>query len=306
MKKEHAAGTATARVAHSCFQTSLKPIFRLARAAAEKSSDRIERVHRLRVATCRARAALQLFGHLLPKRKRKWLKASLRAIHIAACEARDLDVLSERLASRDDLSQVSAFPAVFARIADERRHAQKILVLSSRKIRRGRFKQRSRSLSKHLRRPSKSCDRSMETLAQTTLVTLLASFIDAAKMDHQSARNLHRMRIAGKKVRYAGELLGGFLSDAFRNDLHATFTEIQEKLGVINDHASAISRCNAWLKQSPEDQLHAELQCLVVQEEQQFKAACQAFSKLWSESMCDRIEDLNTRLLLASVTVNTH
>jgi CHAD domain-containing protein len=50
------------------------------------------------------------------------------------------------------------------------------------------------------------------------------------------------MRICGKRVRYAMELLAGALDHSFRRELYPTFAEVQEKLGTINDHATAIAR----------------------------------------------------------------
>src|SRR3954466_9022178 len=65
--------------------------------AAHLAEHEFEHVHRLRVATRRACAALKLYKQLLPEKPARWLKRRLRKIRKAAGDARDLDVLSRRL-----------------------------------------------------------------------------------------------------------------------------------------------------------------------------------------------------------------
>src|SRR5262245_27990506 len=65
--------------------------------AAHLAEHDIEHVHRLRVATRRASAALKLYRDLLPRRARRWVKKRLRKIRRAAGDARDFDVLATRL-----------------------------------------------------------------------------------------------------------------------------------------------------------------------------------------------------------------
>ena len=55
-----------------------------------------EHVHRLRVSTRRAMAALQLYRDFLPRKRARWMKKQLKKVRRAAGEARDLDVLGER------------------------------------------------------------------------------------------------------------------------------------------------------------------------------------------------------------------
>ena len=59
--------------------------------------------------------------------------------------------------------------------------------------------------------------------------------------DLSDVANLHQMRISGKRVRYAMELLAGAFDDSFRTELYPIYAEVQELLGTINDHATAIT-----------------------------------------------------------------
>src|SRR3954454_15518570 len=70
--------------------------------AAHLAEHDIEHVHRLRVATRRAAAALKLYRDWLPQKSARWTKKRLRQIRRAASEARDLDVLIQRLHRESD------------------------------------------------------------------------------------------------------------------------------------------------------------------------------------------------------------
>ena len=63
--------------------------------AAYHSSQDSEHVHRLRVSTRRAVAALKLYRDWLPSGHFRWVKGRLKMIRRAAGEARDLDVLAD-------------------------------------------------------------------------------------------------------------------------------------------------------------------------------------------------------------------
>src|SRR2546423_3589961 len=75
--------------------------------AAHLAEHDIEHVHRLRVATRRAAAALKLYRDRLPQKDARWGKKQLRKIRRAAGEVRDLDVLIARL-RREDGAHVTA------------------------------------------------------------------------------------------------------------------------------------------------------------------------------------------------------
>ena len=66
--------------------------------AAHLAAHDVEHVHRLRVATRRASAALKLYRDCVGDKPARWMKKWLRKIRRAAGDARDLDVLADRLA----------------------------------------------------------------------------------------------------------------------------------------------------------------------------------------------------------------
>jgi CHAD domain-containing protein len=65
--------------------------------AAEKADEDVEYVHQLRVWVRRATAALRLYQELLPRRRLCWVRKQLKRVRRAANDARDCDVLLERL-----------------------------------------------------------------------------------------------------------------------------------------------------------------------------------------------------------------
>src|SRR3954454_16467108 len=89
--------TPVADAASRSLETRLAVVAHTLPLAAHLAGHDIEHVHRLRVATRRAAAALKLYRDWLPEKTQRWFKKRLRQIRRAASEARDLDVLIHRL-----------------------------------------------------------------------------------------------------------------------------------------------------------------------------------------------------------------
>jgi CHAD domain-containing protein len=68
--------------------------------AAEAGIEELETIHHLRVWTRRAAAAMKLYAPLLPRRRMAWMEKQLKRLRRAANEARDLDVLVQRLSAK--------------------------------------------------------------------------------------------------------------------------------------------------------------------------------------------------------------
>ena len=85
----------------------------------------IERVHRMRVATRRLRAALEVFGPALDRKSGKRALAEVKALAAALGERRDRDVQLERLA---DLAAHTTGPerSAVELLAEELRHEQEL------------------------------------------------------------------------------------------------------------------------------------------------------------------------------------
>lgn len=84
-------------VAVLTLQNRLGAILHFLPLAAKKAAEDLEHVHHLRVAARRPMAALRLYEDLMPQRRFEWMKKQLRRVRQAANDARDCDVLLQRL-----------------------------------------------------------------------------------------------------------------------------------------------------------------------------------------------------------------
>src|SRR5262249_20264097 len=82
----------------------------------------------------------------------------------------------------------------------------------------------------------------LSSLPVTALFPLARGLDEAAGRDLTDADNLHKVRIAGKKLRYAMEILAGCFLPEFREKLYPSVETMQEILGRANDSRFAISR----------------------------------------------------------------
>jgi CHAD domain-containing protein len=269
-------------VAQRAIRERLKAVRYYAPLAAYKPEEDTEYVHQLRVSTRRAQAALQIFADLLPRREMRRMKQTLRGLRRAAGDARDLDVLVNRLTQIAARKKGSKLGTVIARIERRRQKAQKPLIDRYEKAKKKGFKERTRNLVKSIGSEEEQADPTFAAAARTTLAPLVADFFVAAEADLSDTRALHQMRIAGKRVRYAMELLAGAFDERFREELYPIFEEVQEKLGKINDHATAITMFIEWFERAGRQNCRAELAELAAFEEKALEETCEQFRGWWT------------------------
>jgi hypothetical protein len=77
-------------------------------------------------------------------------------------------------------------------------------------------------------------------LARPTLADLINDLGQSAQRDLEDYHNLHQVRIAGKRLRYAMEIFVGCFAQAFREELYPTVETLQEILGRANDSQVAV------------------------------------------------------------------
>jgi len=212
--------------------------------AAEKEDEAGEHVHQLRVWSRRAMAALDLYQDSMPPRRRKWMRKQLKRIRRAASDARDCDVLIQRLKrKRSSLGKTRWLESLSA----ERAQAQQAIVsICDRLGRDDRFAQRIDAL---LDRVSAGGDEQsgqapacFADWARERLPVGVEEFFSAVPADPTDEAALHQFRIRGKELRYAMELLAGAFPEQFRTTLYPTIEALQDRLGEINDLATAKTR----------------------------------------------------------------
>jgi CHAD domain-containing protein len=233
-------------VAALALQDRLRVVEHYVPLAAREADDDVEYVHQLRVSTRRAVSALQVFRDLLPKKRTKQVKKQLNALRQASGDARDLDVLHERLRRQAKQDGATELKSVIKDVVRRREAAQEPLLQIYKTFRKQDFTSAIASVLDRIRWRQDGDEPSFSDAARPALRKAVDKLLDAASADLSSAENLHQMRIAGKRLRYAMELLATAFPPSFKKELYPVFGEVQGKLGAINDHATAASTFEAW------------------------------------------------------------
>ena len=111
----------------------------------------IERVHRMRVATRRLRAALEVFGPALDRKRGKRALADVKELADGLGERRDRDVQLERLsrlAADTSGAERRAVELLAVELAREQRQANRILEQALRHAKRSRLRRRLERLAR--------------------------------------------------------------------------------------------------------------------------------------------------------------
>jgi len=247
-------------------------------------------VHQLRVATRRSLAALAAFRDLVPGKRRAWFEKWLRRIRRAAGDTRDLDVLTGRLQREPAADECQTHSAKAAR-------ARRRLVAMLAK-RRDVSREPIRKVQERLVAadwPGR-VERLLEAVAASTMDVsfadygrqrmrpLLERFFDRAKRTSRTAADIHRLRIEGKKLRYAIEIFAVVFPPAQRAACSAALEELQSSLGEFTDHAAASDRLRRLAKEKAVGPDRVALVALRKAEDIRAAEARRAFAKWWKPS----------------------
>ena len=239
------------------------------------------RVHQLRVSTRRAQAAMEIFQDVLPELRARTICKQLKRLRSAASDARDLDVLYERLSH----TTLPTAEARLSRLLDEivrcREVAQKPLRKARKRLKRQEFKGEIRGLLKRVRWRGEGDEPPFDAVARHAMGSAAGAFFRAASEALGDPESLHQLRIAGKRLRYAIELLAPAFPTTLRTELYPVFQEVQERLGRANDHATACELFRKWAgdPRRPQGEL---LQILAVDEERSMETSRQEFLNWWT------------------------
>ena len=252
--------------------------------AAHLAEHDIEHVHQLRVATRRATAALRLYRDCLPRKSRRWMKKQLRKIRRAAGDARDLDVLTERL-RRDSVT--SAGQIVHC-LAAKRTALQPAIVTLAEDLRREDLFVRKAGRLVHKVAPADADGKSAspETLsdwAPPTFAKIACRFVDQMpeEVSDVGIPSLHEFRIRAKALRYAIELLAPAFGSQMREELYPAIEELQEQLGAITDHTAALKLLDECRSQGSDPLKSAAHELHQIEKQQQCEDL-QNFQHWWS------------------------
>ncbi len=206
--------------------------------AAEKPYENPEYVHQLRVGTRRAGAALRVFADCIPRKHRRAVRRRLREIRRAAGDARDWDVFLLGLQGSRALGTASGRPALdfLAGYAMGERAAAQEQLASAAADAGPPFMEESAPLPGRCHAPTgKSVPANFGELATAQFSALLGTFNAAAAANPGDPAAMHRLRIGGKRLRYALEIFAGCFPTAFKDAIYPAVEQLQEILGAIQD-----------------------------------------------------------------------
>lgn len=232
--------TPVLEAAHRVLSVRLKVIQHYLPLAAEKPEKNIEYVHQLRVGTRRARAALEIFADCVPNKVQKRARKRLRRIRQAAGDARDWDVfrlmLREWAMQRPDREK-AGLDFLRGLAFQNRLTAQDELFDAADK-----GMNRSEVLSS-LRVPKgKRAPNRFGDMALPVLEAALADLDEAISGRATGFEYLHRIRILGKRLRYAMEVFADCFTPPFRQMMYPAVEQMQEILGAANDSHVVVQR----------------------------------------------------------------
>lgn len=123
---------------------------------------------------------------------------------------------------------------------------------------------------------------------QAACAPVLAVRIDDLFARAESARDpadleaLHDLRIAGKRLRYALELSPAALPARLHQKLYDALSDLQERLGVVCDHMSAVARLKEWRSSAKSREDKRALQGQIRREQAQLASRRRQFLRWWS------------------------
>ena len=112
---------------------------------------------------------------------------------------------------------------------------------------------------------------------------------------------LHELRIAGKRLRYALELAPAALPARAHQRLYESLSDLQDRLGTVCDHLSAVAQMTEWKASAESPDERRALLSQIRREQAQLNARRKQFLRWWSSARRKRLRaELGTQRLSAS------
>jgi CHAD domain-containing protein len=216
----------------------------LPRAALEADDD-IEYVHQLRVGTRRADAGLRIFADCLSRKIYRKARRRLKKLRRSAGAARDWDVFLAELLTRQQGAEAKHrggldFLIGYALGQRAAAHAELEAVYHDEGTT---FETFLIDTIEAIHPPGvQHSPAILVDLARPMLFDRLKELEQAALADLSDYPQLHQVRIAGKRLRYAMEVFADCFDPTFRDSLYPRIEELQEILGRANDSHVAAER----------------------------------------------------------------
>ena len=191
-------------------------------------------VHELRVAARRAAAAVDVVRALVPRQCRRWLKGSLKKLRRAAGRVRDLDLLAS----------AGLGPALVKVVARRRSRAGRQLQAFARRFPVGVWRKVAGEAVAGVAGAMSAAVVRREV--DRRLRSISARFVKRADRRLRHERSIHRLRIAGKKLRYALEVSASIVPLSGGDQGEVVLRRIQDRFGTAMDHAAVATALRDW------------------------------------------------------------
>ncbi len=282
------ANLSVAEAARRSLDTRLTVVIQALPLAAYLAEHDVEHVHRLRVATRRAIAAIELYRDWLPTKSADWLKRRLKKIRRAAGAARDLDVMAARL-ERDYGDRARL---VLDLLRQKRQKVQPAIMQCAAKCgKRDRLVKKIAKLLGGIRASQNGDDAEPKfgAWAASEMTKSSQAFFLSMPADWDDTTALHEFRIRGKALRYTMELLASAFGSEFRKSTYGIVSELQERLGKVQDHTAAKLILCEWAEETDDRELETQLQEVAEEERDRLIEAVAKYKKWWDDA---RLESL--------------
>jgi len=270
------------QVAGRIIRTRLESVWTALRAASDGQAD-ADCVHRLRVATRRAIASLDAFEGLAPAGDSRWFRRRLRRVRRAAGAARDLDVLANRIDQDAGSEPAStARRRLKAMLARQRPAAREPVVDVREHLVAADWTGRMERLLARLARCRDQ--EAFRSYGRRRLKGLIRRFFEHVRPRIRDAEEIHRLRIEGKRLRYALEIFSPVLPSRGRVKCQKALETLQDNLGTFTDHVAAAERLRRWSEHRAAAADRGILTSIRKTESGEAERARRVFLKWWTRS----------------------
>ena len=282
-------------VVTTTLHTLLNTVWKACAEASEATADP-ETVRRLRVTSRRTLVALSVFSPLLPKAIVSSFKQHLRDLRQAAGATRDYDVLSDRLqqlippTSDLHIAHDLFLDQILHLVAKQQNENRKSIHAMYSELSSWNWPLRVATIKSHVK-PKKTA---YLKFLRNQIKKSRTKFLKVANSTKKKPEQLHRLRIAGKKLRYALELMPEEHMTPSLQKCQASLQKIQKKLGNFTDHAAASEILKQFSKEPLADDMLFVIHKMQQEEHELATLSCRQFFGWWTgkrrRSMYKRLE----------------
>ena len=282
-------------VVKTTLHTLLNTVWKACTEASETTADP-ETVRRLRVTSRRTLVALSVFSPLLPKAIVSSFKQHLRDLRQTAGATRDYDVLSDRLqqhvppTSDLHIAHDLFLDQILYLVAKQQNENRKSIHAMHSELSSWNWPLHVATIGSHVQPKRMAYLKFLRNQIKKSR-TKFSKVVNSTK---KNPAQLHRLRIAVKKLRYALELMPEEHMNPSLRKCRASLQKIQKKLGNFTDHTAASEILKQFSKEPLADDMLFVIHKMQQEEHELATLSCRQFFGWWTgkrrRSMYKRLE----------------